>query len=207
MAVSRRSIAVVGASVLVATVVAAQTVQARVPVAVPFAQGEGQCSVVWKKAGVTFKALSEGKDATSYPVTDGTGTVNIDLALIGDVTALAKSISVVGSVKGGFRLTDAEGHFVEISDPEGTLPLGGSSYIVKTNSSPEGVRTPVYTYAGLPELVPTVSSVVPPVVGVELADAQLNLTPEFARILNDAFGAGSAQEGTLFGSCAGTILA
>ncbi|WP_171163525.1 hypothetical protein [Streptomyces sp. I05A-00742] len=205
MRISRTVVAVLGAAALAAAAITVQSAHAHAPVTLNVLQASGECSVSWKNPGLTLKATDPGHDSSSYALTNGAGTVTIDLGQAADPVALAQSVSVGGSFSGGFTLTDASGRSLTVSDGQGTLPTGGATYLVKTPAAPAGTRLPVYTYESPAVLVPQVSSVLPPKVGVEVPEVKVAVAPEFAQAVNDTFGPGTVADGTPFGTCTATI--
>ncbi|GAA0416733.1 hypothetical protein GCM10010357_42660 [Streptomyces luteireticuli] len=207
MHTSRTTLALTGTAVLVATAaVTGWAAHARVPVTLNVTQSNGNCNVSWTKPGLTFTPATPGTGTSSYALTNGTGTVTIDLAQATDPVALAKSVSMGGSFSGGFTLTDAAGRSLQISDGQATAPTGGASYVVRTPSRPAGVRIPVYVYESPTMLVPQVSSLLPPKVSVAVTEAKVDVTPEFAQALNTTFGAGTVSSGAPFGSCTANVV-
>lgn len=206
MRISRTTLAVRGAASPAATAVTTgPTAAARAPVNLDVAQASGECRVSWQKPEPTFKPAAPGPGASSYALLNGAGTVTIDLAYATDPVALARSVSIGGSFSGGFTLTDAAGHTLEISDGQATTPTGGATYVVRTPAQPAGTRIPVYAYESPALLAPRVSSLLPPKVGVDVTEVKVDVTPEFAEALNSTFGAGTIAGGTPFGSCVATV--
>ncbi|MER7770970.1 hypothetical protein [Kitasatospora sp. NPDC096140] len=204
---SRRTIlVVVSATVLTAAAAAAPFCFAGTSVTLPLGSGGAECELAWKKDGVTFRALTPGSSPTAFRLVDATGTATIDLASVGNPVALANSVYIRATTKGGFALTDAAGHYVQISNSDGSL-TGDTTFVVQTTVDPAGTRMPVLNVAARPTITPDVRSVVPPRVDLALSDARLSVQPEFADAVNEAFGAGSVAPGDLLATCGGTVTA
>ncbi|MBZ4320497.1 hypothetical protein [Streptomyces huiliensis] len=183
---------------------ALQAAHARAPVSLDLVSASGQCTVTWKKDGVAFEPLAPGDVPGSFAMTGGTGTVSFDLAALTDPVALARSMRIEGTFKGGFTYTDPAGRTVEVSDGQYTLPVGSVSYLVKSPAAPAGVRMTTHVYDGTAAFEPTVTSVMPPKVGVRTTGLTTNITPEFAQVLNDTFGPGSVTSGAPVATCTGS---
>ncbi|MFC5723947.1 hypothetical protein ACFP1Z_27655 [Streptomyces gamaensis] len=198
MPVLRPSVILLGVLALVGSGLAAHAAFAGDPVALTVAQGSGECAVSWQKAGVTFKPLTAGQAPSSYALSDFTGTVTVDLGekTVGDVQA---------QFKGGFTLTDAAGHLVQVSDGQAAASSGNVTYMVKTSGDPNGERLPVHTFASPSQFTPEVASTDPPKVTVRASGVPAAFAPEFARALNGTFGPGTAEAGAPFGTCGATV--
>ncbi|MFG2915613.1 hypothetical protein ACGF0D_22345 [Kitasatospora sp. NPDC048298] len=196
---SPKSIAVAVAA-LAGTVTLAHFAYAGAPVTLNMATGSADCTVSWTKDGVTFKPLTPGSNASAFLDKDATGTVTIDLTAAGNPVTLANSVYIRTAAKGGFTLTDTSGHYVQATNLEGSLS-GDSTFVVQTSSDPAGTRIPVYNIPTRPQITPFVQSVVPPRVDLALSDIRMSVLPEFATVMNQAFGDGSIQPGDRFGTC------
>ncbi|MEV6978444.1 hypothetical protein [Kitasatospora sp. NPDC093806] len=201
----RRSMLLAGAGALAITALVARVALAEAPVSLTIARGRGDCSFDWVKEGVTFTPATPGRAPRTFEVSDVKGTVTVDLTAP-DPISFARSATVEGSFKGGFTLKDAAGHFVEISEGKGSAPVGKGEFLVKTSADIEGTRMPVYTLRDASDaLDPSIVSVVPPKVKVNVLPIETVLTYEFAQTLNRAFGPGSATAAEPFGICSGKI--
>ncbi|MCC3767816.1 hypothetical protein [Streptomyces sp. UNOC14_S4] len=195
--------------VAVAAVVAAQAL-ARMAFAfdtlsLPIVGGVAECTVTWHKAGVAMRPATPGSVPSSYALSDVTGTLNVagdPVALALDPARFAQAVSYTAAGTGGFTLTDAQGHTVELSEPELTAPLDGFTYVVKTPTTPSGTRMAVFGYPDPARLDPKLTSETPPEITVD-GSASLVAASEFAKAVNDAFGRGSLAEGAPFGTCTG----
>ncbi|MEU7106424.1 hypothetical protein ABZ951_15410 [Streptomyces sp. NPDC046215] len=171
----------------------------------------GECVYVSKAPGVTFEARTPG-EGTTWPAVAFTGqsgllNLNADPAAVaGDPAALAEAIDMRFLAKGGFLLKNGQGKVVEILDPEARLPAGGASAVVKSAADPVGTRIPTFAYAAPPTLEPKLS-LTPLKAAVRLMNLDVNVTPEFAKVLNDTFGTGTAKVGDAFGVCTGELTA
>ncbi|MEU2512363.1 hypothetical protein [Streptomyces syringium] len=171
----------------------------------------GECVYVSKAPGVTFEARTPGKDATwpAVAFTGRSGLLNLKAdpaAVVADPASLAKAIDMRFLTQGAFVLKNAQGKVVEILDPEAMLPSGGASAVVKSAADPAGARIPTFAYAAPPTLEPKLS-LMPLKATVRLMNLDVNVTPEFAKVLNDTFGAGTAKGGDAFGVCTGELTA
>ncbi|RLV01260.1 hypothetical protein CTZ27_12100 [Streptomyces griseocarneus] len=195
--------------VAVGAVVAAQAL-ARMAFAfdtlsLPIASGAAECTVTWQKAGVTMRPATPGTVPSSYALTDVTGTLNVAGDPVGlslDPGRFAQAVSLTAAATGGFTLTDAQGHTVELSEPRLTAPLDGFTYVVKTPTTPSGTRMAVFGYPDPARLDPKLMSEAPPEITVD-GSVSLVAASEFAKAVNDAFGRGSLAEGAPFGACTG----
>ncbi|MFE4974332.1 hypothetical protein ACFRAR_19760 [Kitasatospora sp. NPDC056651] len=190
----------VAVAALAGTLVLAHFAYAGAPVTLNMATGSADCTVLWTKDGVAFKPLTPGSNATAFRDADATGTVTIDLTAVGNPVTLANSVYIRTAAKGGFTLTDAAGHYVQVSNLEGSLS-GDSTFVVQTSSDPAGTRLPVYNIPARPQISPDVQSVVPPRVDLALSDIRMRVLPEFANVMNATFGDNSIQPGELLGTC------
>ncbi|WP_372405914.1 hypothetical protein [Streptomyces luteireticuli] len=175
----------------------------------PVGSGSAQCSVSWQAPGITFTPQTPVQGATgpSVAYTDVTGTLNLDATptdVIDDPAKLASAVTLTLDATGGFTFSDAQGRKVEASAPQGPLPTGTTTYLVKSPASPDGVRIPVYSY-GLPSTFsPSITSLLPvPALTVTMAGLRADFTPELISTLNSTFGAGTAKSGDSLGVCAG----
>ncbi|MEV6977569.1 hypothetical protein [Kitasatospora sp. NPDC093806] len=200
---SRRTILAI-ASATVLTAAAAPFAFAGSFVTVPLGTGAAECRLAWQKDGVTFKPFLPGSDPTAFRLVGATGTATIDLASVGNPIALANSVYIRATTRGGFTLTDAAGHYVQISTSDGSL-TGDTSFTVQTALDPAGTRMSVFDIAARPTITGDVRSVVPPRVDLALSDARLSVQPEFANAVNEAFGPGSMAPGDLLATCTGTV--
>lgn len=171
----------------------------------------GECVYVSKAPGVTFEARTPAKDATwpAMALTGRSGLLNLNAdpaAVAADPASLAKAIDMRFLTKGGFVLKNAQGRTVEILDPDVRLPAGGASAVVKSAADPAGARIPAFAYAAPPTLEPKLA-LMPLKATVRLMNLDVNVTPQFAKVLNDTFGAGTAKEGDAFGVCTGELTA
>ncbi|MER7849504.1 hypothetical protein ABTZ03_36835 [Kitasatospora sp. NPDC096077] len=205
MRASHKAAGIAAAAALAVGGIACQVAAADTPVTVRVNHFEADCAVTWAKDGVSLRPTIPGTGPSSYALTDGEGTVTFDLGSLNNPVALANSINARGTFHGGFLLVDRAGHFVEAVDGEGTLPTGEPALYVRTDADPVARPTPVVTYAEVPLLVPTVSPLDPFELTVRVPQAKFDITPEFAKVLNDTFGTGSAQPGTPWATCSGSI--
>lgn len=196
---SPKSMAALAAG-LVGTVALAHVAFAGAPVTLNMGTGSAECVLSWAKDGVTFKALTPGSAASSFRDVDATGTVTIDLTSVGNPVALANSVYIRTAAKGGFTLTDAAGHYVQVTNLEGSLS-GDSTFVVQTSTDPAGSRIPVYDIPARPQITPMVQSVVPPRVDLALSDIRMVVLPEFATVMNRTFGDNTLQPGDQLGTC------
>ncbi|MFF4923492.1 hypothetical protein ACFY4B_23160 [Kitasatospora sp. NPDC001261] len=196
---SPKTVAAVAAG-LVGTIALAHVAFAGAPVTLNMATGSAECTLTWAKPGITFKALTPGGNAASFRDVDATGTVTIDLTSVGNPVTLANSVYIRTAAKGGFTLTDASGHYVQVSNLEGSLS-GDSTFVVQTSSDPAGTRLPVYNIPTRPRISPDVQSVLPPRVNLALSDIWMSVLPEFATVMNQTFGDGTLRPGDQLGTC------
>ncbi|MBH1934492.1 hypothetical protein I5Q34_09365 [Streptomyces sp. AV19] len=178
---------------------------ARIPVTLPVAEGGGECVMAWSKPGVSFVPLTPGTNPSSYAFPKVSGTVEVDLAYATDPVNLAASIRAALAADGGFSLTDASGHSLQVSDPQVSLPSGESTFLVKTSADPSGTRMSIYVPSTPPSLVPEVSTALLPKLKVGVPATKVNATQDFADALNSAFGPGSASAGAWFATCSGSL--
>ncbi|PNE33580.1 hypothetical protein AF335_12090 [Streptomyces eurocidicus] len=169
---------------------------------------EGECEVFWRNGDVQFKTSTPGTSRNSFTVKATSGSVEISgdpAALATDPVALAKAITYRGAGTGGFELSTADGRTVAVSEPDGTLPTGGVSFVVKSPENPAGTRIPVFSYPAPATLQPELHLL--PVVSVQVhVITPVDFTPEFAAVLNDAFGP-VAKGGDKFAFCTGDFNA
>ncbi|MFE2410140.1 hypothetical protein ACFXDE_17565 [Kitasatospora sp. NPDC059408] len=201
----RRSMLLVGAGGLAVTALVVRVAVAEAPVSLTVAHGSGECTFDWTKEGVAFTPTAPGKAPGSYAVSDIKGTVTVDMAAP-DPLSFARSATVDGRFKGGFTLKDAAGHFVQVSEGQGSAPAGKGEFLVKTSADGAGTRMPVYALKDASDaLDPSIVSMVPPRVKLNVLPIEMVLTPEFARTLNDTFGPDSANPGQPYGICSAQI--
>ncbi|MET8544550.1 hypothetical protein ABZW03_28495 [Kitasatospora sp. NPDC004799] len=196
---SPRTLAAVAVG-LAGAVALAHVAFAGAPVTLAMGTGSAECTLSWAKEGVTFRALTPGSAGSSFRDVNATGTVTIDLTAVGNPVGLANSVYIRTAAKGGFTLTDAAGHYVQVSNLEGSLS-GDSTFVVQTGSDPAGTRIPVYDIPTRPQISPDVQSVVPPRVNLALSDIRMSVLPEFATVMNQTFGDNTIQPGDQLGVC------
>jgi hypothetical protein len=97
------------------------------------------------------------------------------------------------SFKGGFRLENA-GAFVEATDPSGGLPTGKAEFSVRTSANGSASRMKVFDYSVLTALR---ISPLDLTFGIDRTEAKGS--PDFTRILAEAFGEGLIDAGAPFG--------
>ncbi|MFB7213198.1 hypothetical protein [Streptomyces sp. NPDC056255] len=201
---SCRTILIVTSATVLTTAVAAAPISfAGTSVTLSLGTGVAECELTWKRASVVFKALIPGSGPTAFRLVDATGTATIDLASVGNPIALANSVYIRATTRGGFTLTDAAGHYVQVSNGDGSL-TGDSTFTVQTTVDPAGTRMPVFNIAARPKITPDVRSVVPPRVNLSLSDVRVSVQPEFANAVNEALGADSVEPGDALATCSGT---
>ncbi|MFI1255098.1 hypothetical protein ACH4U6_15090 [Streptomyces netropsis] len=93
-----------------------------------------------------------------------------------------------------------------MSDHQVKIPLGGFTSLVRTPADPAGTRIAALDYPVAAKLSPALTSVLPPEVAVD-GTADINATPDFAKLVNDAFGAGTMGGSEAFGTCGGRVTA
>ncbi|MBH1937718.1 hypothetical protein I5Q34_26180 [Streptomyces sp. AV19] len=197
--------AALGIGLLTGTLIAGRLAYASDTVSFNVPSVSGECPVSWTKTGVTFQATVPGRTPSSFTLEGGTGTVDVagdPIALALDPAKLSDAVALTVNLTSGFTLSDGKGNVVELSGGQAKAPTGGLTYLVRHPADPSGVRMAALDYPLPAKLNPMLVSTLP----VELtmdATTDLTITPEFAKVLNDAFGTGSASGGQTFGSCTG----
>ncbi|MGA5131421.1 hypothetical protein ACPCTO_16575 [Streptomyces olivoreticuli] len=202
----RKTAVVIGA--LAASVVVTGA-YALADVTLNIASGSGECAISWTTPGVTFHAQIPPKDTTKpgAAFTGGTGqfSINADPAtVINNPVALAAAIDISAQGIGGFTLSNAQGKVVDVSAPAARFPVGGATFLVKSPAHAEGTRIPVFAYSAPAKLEPTLT-LAPLRATAHYAGLEVNISPEFAQILNESFGPATAKSGDAFGVCSGDV--
>ncbi|MEU2872391.1 hypothetical protein ABZ769_24785 [Streptomyces olivoreticuli] len=200
----RRTTAVISTLALPAVAVSAY-VQA--PITFQVASATGECAVSWQAPGVTFQAQIPARNTAGpgMAFTGGSGQLNVNADVLpSDPAALAKVITMDVGATGGFTLQDRRGGKVEVSDLDAVLPLGDATFTVRSTAHPDRTRIPVVTDTSS-TLDPKLTRIVPPQLAVHLTGLRAVITPEFAQVLNETFGPGTAKSGDAFGVCNGDV--
>ncbi|MCP3757025.1 hypothetical protein [Streptomyces sp. TBY4] len=143
----------------------------------------------WKKLKdrkITFSAVA--------PATLETGLAEPGMRLVSGVGVLDLTGRGRLGFKGGFRLQDTAGAFVEVTDPSGMLPRGSATCLVRTSADGGGTRMELFDYS----LDVTKIHVSPLSAAFGIDEAVAKVNPVLAKVLTDLFGEGAGTAGTTF---------
>ncbi|MFE7095152.1 hypothetical protein [Streptomyces erythrochromogenes] len=180
------------------------------PLALQVGEGGGTCTISWTKSGITVSSPTPAPDvpAPSAAFTDASGQLILKgdpAQLITDPTALAAAVTLGVSAKGQISFTNTLGTRVDVSDPNAALPTGDVTFAVKSPANPNGIRMPAFRYTAPTKFSPELKQLLPLHATVKVEGLTLQMTPQFAEVLNTSFGPGTASDGDTFGACSGTF--
>lgn len=135
----------------------------------------------WRKLTdrkITFSAVA--------PAVLDSGQTEPTVRLVNGVGELELSGRGQLGFKGGFRLQDTAGAFVEVTDPSGILPRGSATCLVRTSADGGGTRMKLFYYS----VDVTKIHVSPLRAGFGIDNVVVKVNPEFAKILTDVLGEG-----------------
>ncbi|MET8446007.1 hypothetical protein [Streptomyces sp. NPDC005209] len=143
---------------------------------------------VWsglEDAGITVTAV-----APAAPLDDATVPGAHFTVGSAEVSAIGKGYA---GFEGGLRLEDAAGAFIELTDPQGTLPAGKVVFAVKTSTDGSRQRIEAFGYSLLKSLRANALET-----SFSVEDTDLRVTSDFAALLSGVLDGAVVDAGSVF---------